>query len=206
MTVNEKIASLLAAANTKTGAGDSDLTGAVGTLIDGYGQGSHSPTISVAANGIITASCGGSSTTHTLSSADDADFIAGNIKDGVTLFGLLGTLSGGGDLPYEIKYGNFTPGWSMNTYTFNCGITDPSFVFVWNKTIPSSYHGSMLGWVYGKVAGKSSAIDWHRSTTSDDLFTALSNTVEISGSNVTVKGYTTTYVINGGHKYEWICM
>lgn len=39
MTLKQKIQSLLTAANTKTEAGDTDLTGAVKTLIDGYGGG-----------------------------------------------------------------------------------------------------------------------------------------------------------------------
>lgn len=39
MTATEKIRALTAAANAATGAGDTDLTGAVRTLIDGYGQG-----------------------------------------------------------------------------------------------------------------------------------------------------------------------
>lgn len=54
------------------------------------------PSISVSSAGVVTATANGKSNTHTLSSSDDADFIAANIKEGVTLFGVLGTLSGGG--------------------------------------------------------------------------------------------------------------
>lgn len=54
------------------------------------------PSIYVSSAGVVTATANGKSSTHTLSSSDDADFIAANIKEGVTLFGVLGTLSGGG--------------------------------------------------------------------------------------------------------------
>lgn len=68
------------------------------------------PSISVKANGTITASlyqnnsgyvtAGSSKTkTATLSSTYDSDFIASNIKKGVTIFGLEGTYEGTGGLP-----------------------------------------------------------------------------------------------------------
>lgn len=59
-------------------------------------SGSHSPVIAVADTGVISASCGGVTNTHTLSSSDDADFVAGNIKNGVTVFGVTGTHQGAG--------------------------------------------------------------------------------------------------------------
>lgn len=84
------------------------------------------PSISVNANGTIIASlyqnnsgyvaAGSSKTkTATLSSAYDSDFIASNIKKGVTIFGLEGTYEGtssGGGLPNgvsAIATGTFTP-------------------------------------------------------------------------------------------------
>lgn len=51
------------------------------------------PVISVANNGVVTASANGKSSTHTLSSTDDSDFIPSNIKTGVTIFGQLGTFT-----------------------------------------------------------------------------------------------------------------
>ena len=74
------------ASNIKNGV---TIFGQTGTY-DGGGV-VHAPTISVADNGLITAECGGESATHQLSSADDADFIASNIKNGVTIFGQTGT-------------------------------------------------------------------------------------------------------------------
>lgn len=64
-----------------------------------------SPTISVNSSGTITANVnlsnagyyatGSKSTTLKLSSAHDSDFVAGNIKKGVTIFGVTGTLETG---------------------------------------------------------------------------------------------------------------
>ena len=79
------------ASNIKNGV---TIFGQTGTY-DGGGV-VHAPTISVADSGLITAECGGESATHQLSSADDADFIAANIKNGITVFGLTGTYEGGG--------------------------------------------------------------------------------------------------------------
>lgn len=55
--------------------------------------GDHSPTISVSNDGTVTATCGGTSTTHTLSSSDDTDFKAENIKTGTNIFGVTGSFT-----------------------------------------------------------------------------------------------------------------
>ena len=53
------------------------------------------PTIAVSDNGIVTVSGNNITTTsHTLSSKDDSDFVAGNIMKGKTIFGLTGTAEG----------------------------------------------------------------------------------------------------------------
>lgn len=53
------------------------------------------PEISVSESGLITVSGQGiNATTHQLSSVDDADFVAGNILKGVSIFGLAGTAEG----------------------------------------------------------------------------------------------------------------
>ena len=50
------------------------------------------PTIAVSDNGTVTVSGNNiTTTTHTLSSEDDADFVASNILKGVSIFGLAGT-------------------------------------------------------------------------------------------------------------------
>ena len=57
------------------------------------GSGDHSPSISVSNDGTVTATCGGTSTTHTLSSSDDTDFKAENIKTGTNIFGVTGSFT-----------------------------------------------------------------------------------------------------------------
>jgi len=52
------------------------------------------PTIAVSTAGVITASANGQSGTHTLSADDDADFVAGNIKYNVAIFGVTGSFTG----------------------------------------------------------------------------------------------------------------
>ena len=89
-------------ANIKNGV---TIFGQTGTY-DGGGV-VHTPTISVADSGLITAECGGESATHQLSSTDDAEFIASNIKNGVTIFGIAGTYDGGG-IGNNIQTGTMT--------------------------------------------------------------------------------------------------
>ena len=57
------------------------------------GSGDHSPSISVSNDGTVTATCGGTSTTHMLSSSDDTDFKASNIKTGTNIFGVTGSFT-----------------------------------------------------------------------------------------------------------------
>lgn len=61
-------------------------------LIKGSGGAQKAPTISVNSSGLITATAGKKSVTKQLSSSDDADFIAKNIKSGVNIFGVDGTM------------------------------------------------------------------------------------------------------------------
>lgn len=79
-------------ASSDSADGYSQVTVSVSTPTPSY----DTPTISVSTAGVVTATANGKSNTHQISSSDDADFIAANIKEGVTLFGVLGTLSGGG--------------------------------------------------------------------------------------------------------------
>ncbi len=60
----------------------------------GAGGSQKTPTISVSSSGLITATAGKKSATKQLSSSMDADFVAANIKKGVNIFGINGSLEG----------------------------------------------------------------------------------------------------------------
>lgn len=101
------------------------------------------PTISVSSSGVITASStqsagyvnsGTKSATYTLSSSDDSDFKASNIKNGVTIFGITGTLSSK----------------NLLQQTYSCTLTGTNFYFPFNSgtpiimiVIPLDYGGAM---------------------------------------------------------------
>ena len=93
------------------------------------------PSISVSAAGLVTVSGEGIvTTTHQLSEADDADFAKGNIAEGVTIFGKVGTFTGGGSLPFTdatfvspgVRRANavYTHGGATNTGGW-CEVTTP---------------------------------------------------------------------------------
>lgn len=58
------------------------------------GGSQETPSIEVNSAGLITATAGNTSITKQLSSSDDSDFVAGNIKQGVNIFGLDGSFTG----------------------------------------------------------------------------------------------------------------
>lgn len=112
MSVKSKIQALLSAINTKTGHSDSDLTEAVQTLCDGYGQGGSEPvlvqkTVTPALTDEIYTPDDGedgfssvkvNKITSSLLNTLDNDFVAANIKKDVELFGTTGTYEGSGGL------------------------------------------------------------------------------------------------------------
>lgn len=61
-------------------------------LIKGSGGAQKTPSIAVNSNGLITATAGKKSASLQLSSTHDSDFVAANIKKGVNIFGVDGTL------------------------------------------------------------------------------------------------------------------
>lgn len=94
------------------------------------------PSVSVAASGLVTATAsqsagvvaaGTKSGTHQLSNLDDADFLASNIKKGVTIFGLTGTYEGSGGGMGGIEFvpaGTFNRvGWGALNFS---GVSVPS--------------------------------------------------------------------------------
>jgi len=56
------------------------------------------PTIAVTSAGVMTAAANGQSNTYTLSSTDDADFVAANIKYNIGIFGVTGSFTGDGNV------------------------------------------------------------------------------------------------------------
>lgn len=109
------------------------------------------PTISVSNSGIITASStqsagyvssGTKSATYTLSSSDDSDFIASNIKNGVTIFGVEGNYIGGGK-----GYANEAQSiWGGSSYEIKC-TSQPKLCFVIDKLGPMHTSLQVL-WAY----------------------------------------------------------
>lgn len=72
------------------------------------------PVISVSSSGQVTATAGGKSATPVqLSSSHDSDFVASNIKAGVTIFGVRGSLSGYQEFSVSVR------GSGSNTLTFS---------------------------------------------------------------------------------------
>ena len=159
------------------------------------------PSISVATNGTITASStqsagyvssGTKSATKTLSSDDDADFIAENIKSGKTIFGVAGTYSG-----LAVKSGTTT------STTINTGLSSVSY-FVLYKTAVSStgliqaiYNGSTTNMTYCSAYSSST---WGTKT-----YAVGTATPTISGGTIT---WNITNAAQGGLSasttYNWI--
>lgn len=70
------------------------VSGATIFGVTGNASGGEAPTISVnGSTGVITATSGDKSTTYTLSTDDDRDFIAENIRAQHNIFGIVGTLA-----------------------------------------------------------------------------------------------------------------
>lgn len=124
MSIKSKIQSLITAANAKTEHSDTTLTGAVQTLIAGYGQGggggsegSNPVLVSKTVTPALTdetyypgtgedgfSSVKVNKITGSLLNSLDSDFKAENIKSGENLFGVVGTYSGEGGGSGETVY------------------------------------------------------------------------------------------------------
>lgn len=106
------------------------------------------PVITVSSSGLITATAGTKSATKQLSVSDDSDFKAANIKSGVNIFGIAGTLSessGDGsqnDGSIEASSLSDVHYW---TKTGSTGTTGYSYEEVYNK------NGATLGYVNNSV-------------------------------------------------------
>lgn len=119
---------------------------------DGYSKvtvnvsGSHTPSVSVNANGLVTASCGGQSTTHQLSSSDDADFVAANIVKNKTIFGVTGTHEGGSSYPTVTAAADYERASDINTWVQSLGLgSDVAYMRLKGKTTWGSRQAIMIG-------------------------------------------------------------
>lgn len=176
--------------------GTYDVTDKASAVVNVPTGGGHNPSISVAASGLVTASCGGESATHQLSSSDDADFIASNIKDGVTLFGLLGEYegSGGGTAPFVVAEGDYTPPSDTKEIFINAALPpDDYIVIVLSKECRESAPKSNI-MVYGYC---------HIKTNNGDFPIAyLSNRMTVKMTDGTESYYTDNkhfdFVMSGG--------
>lgn len=159
------------------------------------------PTVSVNSNGVISVqthqssgyvNSGTQSVTKTLSSDDDADFIAENIKSGKTIFGVAGTYSG-----LAVKSGTTT------STTIRTGLSSVSY-FVLYKTAVSStgliqaiYNGSTTNMTYCSAYSSSA---WGTKT-----YAVGTATPTISGGTIT---WNITNAAQGGLSasttYNWI--
>ena len=112
------------------------------------------PTIAVSNSGQITVSGSNITTTsHTLSSEDDSDFVAGNIVKGKTIFGLTGTAEGASSFtatPIEVKT-------STTEYTLDgTTITPDSYGFFAFLLMGNGLY--WFNYITGMPGGKSSVV------------------------------------------------
>ena len=148
------------------------------------------PSISVSSSGIITCTSaqtagyvsGGTKTaTHSLSNGDDGDFLAKNIKSGVTIFGVKGTYEGESNEPRVEWISSSDISSTANSVTIN---TDYSigtlcgFALVYNANYENS-----LG-LYSIVGDESSAEVTLRT---DSCNESASKTPNVSGSSITIR-------------------
>lgn len=117
------------------------------------------PTISVSSSGTITATenlssagyyaTGSKSATLKLSSSQDSDFVASNIKQGVTIFGLTGTLKSNPTAEIVIVNSNY--GKTLDFYTNNSYINP--FVTGDTSEVYSDTNGGGWAGLCGSIAG-----------------------------------------------------
>lgn len=118
-------------------------------IIKGNGGSQKTPSISVNSSGLITATAGNKSATKQLSSSDDSDFIASNIKSGVSIFGVNGSL-----IPnYSSIFSEYTSGDGFIQFTANVGSKSSNTTIIletaWIEiTIGSKYNSTDKKFVY----------------------------------------------------------
>lgn len=181
--------------------GTYDVTDKASAVVSVSGQAPtpsyDTPTISVSTAGVVTATANGKSNTHILSSSDDADFIAANIKEGVTLFGVLGTLSGsGGGLPWTAAdITSFTGGGEHSeavTQTNPLSVK-PNMILLWKdgdiSGISANSQGIMAATIYinnhNDTAIGGNGISWGSSPSSSSSYVAGTVLVEMSYNSST---------------------
>ena len=148
------------------------------------------PTISVSSSGTITASVnqasagyvasGSKSATLKLSSAQDSDFVAANIKKGVNIFGVTGVLETAKspirDRLYEEEFGILSDGIRLN-------LTEPCETLL---SIFGSIKGDSREWVVGYPNTSRRAGSENEAVSVSDSGSSSAGEVSISGNSITL--------------------
>lgn len=169
------------------------------------------PEISVNESGLITVSGQGlNAATHQLSSADDADFVAGNILKGVSIFGLAGTAEGPSGftaIPIEVKTSTteytldgttITPDASYGSFAFPLK-GDGLYWFNYISGLPAGLSSVVSRFLVAKYV-KTNYIAYKTRKNTPNEFNAVSGATVTAGGNYlyfigsnTVPFYTVTY-------------
>ena len=162
--------------------------------------------------------------TKELLAALDSDFVAENIKKDVDLFGLLGTMEGGGggsswtDVYSVFATGNFTPTENATEWSIDTGVLFDSsnylsqFLIIWRESdmtsvtgfylgairaLTKSNSGTHMGIVVGSNAGANVASPLKDSNSS----------YPIDGNTIwTITGLSSSLQFRAGKTYRWILL
>lgn len=169
----------------------------------------------------------GSRVTSTLklSSSHDADFIASNIKNGVTIFGLTGTYSGStssGSLPAgisKIVVGSYTPTSDETTnlkITHNLGVTPDVVAFFAEGTVDAASFPQYLIFQFylmqpfsqSNIPTSGSGFYYRRYGSSSESFSGTSgtDTTGYCNDSTFLVNAASSYKLKSGVKYKWVAI
>lgn len=215
---------------------DSGYTGLSKVTVNAMANGDlETPSISVSANGIITATANVSSSgylaagtaknnTLTLSSAYDSDFVASNIRSGKTIFGVTGTYAGSGSSSSSLPAGisciasgiySASSDVTQGTITHDLGVV-PNFI-VWEAIDDYSVSPgtscaiSGVSWIMPIISGTGGSS--HTYAYAIKGYNSSSTLTGTHGSGGAHYATTTTarlmassnYKLLKGKQYRWVC-